>query len=47
MRHYDYSPKQLEEKATELLIDFDKERLTKIKPIDVYDVGDYRKYQRL
>ena len=38
MRHYDYSPKQLEEKATELLIDFDKERLTKIKPIDVYAV---------
>lgn len=38
MRYYDYSAKQLEEKATELLIEFDAERLEKIKPIDVYAV---------
>ena len=38
MRYYDYSAKQLEEKATELLIEFDAERLKKIKPIDVYAV---------
>ncbi len=38
MIHYRYSPKQLEEKAEELLRQFDAERLTKIKPIDVYAV---------
>lgn len=38
MRYYDLSVTQLEGKATELLIEFDKERLTKIKPIDVYEV---------
>ena len=38
MIHYNYSPKQLEEKATELLKQFDPERLTKAKPIDVYEV---------
>ena len=38
MRYYDFSTKQLEDKATELIIDFDKERLTKTKPIDVYEV---------
>lgn len=38
MRYYDYSVKQLEEKAAELLIEFDAERLHKVKPIDVYAV---------
>lgn len=38
MRYYDYSVTQLERKATDLLIEFDKERLDKIKPIDVYEV---------
>lgn len=38
MRYYDYSVNQLEEKATELLIEFDKERLVKTKPLDVYEV---------
>ena len=38
MRYYDLSPKQLEDKAYELLIKFDKERLHKTKPIDVYAV---------
>lgn len=35
MRYYDFSVKQLEDKATELLIEFDKERLEKTKPLDV------------
>ena len=38
MRYYDYSFKQLEDKATELLIEFDEDRLHRIKPIDVYAV---------
>ena len=38
MIHYNYSPHQLEEKAMELLKQFDPERLTKTKPIDVYEV---------
>ena len=38
MIHYKYSPKQLEEKATELLRRFDAERLYKCKPLDVYEV---------
>ena len=38
MIHYNYSPQQLEEKAEELLSQFDEERLTRIKPIDVYAV---------
>lgn len=38
MRYYDFSIKQLEDKATELLIEFDKERLEKTKPLDVYEV---------
>ena len=38
MRYYDYSVNQLEEKAIELLIEFDKERLVKTKPLDVYEV---------
>lgn len=38
MIHYNYSPNQLEEKATELLYKFDPERLEKPKPIDVYAV---------
>ena len=38
MRYYDYSPKQLEEKAKNLLLEFDEERLYKTKPIDVYEV---------
>ena len=38
MRYYDYSLEQLEDKAKELLIKFDEERLTKVKPIDVYAV---------
>ena len=38
MRYYDYSKRQLEDKATELLIEFDKERLEKTKPLDVYEV---------
>lgn len=38
MKYYDYSPNQLEQKAEELLRDFDSERLTKAKPIDVYAV---------
>lgn len=38
MIHYNYSPTQLEAKAEELLKKFDPERLTKTKPIDVYEV---------
>lgn len=38
MIHYNYSQKQLEEKATTLLREFDPERLYKCKPIDVYEV---------
>ena len=38
MIHYNYSPKQLEDKAEELLRQFDAERLIKPKPIDVYEV---------
>ena len=38
MRYYDYSVKQLEGKATELLLEFDEERIRKTKPIDVYAV---------
>ena len=38
MRYYDYSQRQLEDKATELLIEFDEDRLNRIKPIDVYAV---------
>ena len=38
MIHYSYSPTQLEDKAMELLKRFDPERLTKAKPIDVYEV---------
>lgn len=38
MRYYEYSVNQLEDKATELLIEFDKERLEKTKPLDVYEV---------
>ena len=33
-----YSPTELEEKAVELLRKFDSERLTKCKPLDVYEV---------
>lgn len=38
MIHYNYSQKQLEEKATELLRKFDVERLYKCKTLDVYEV---------
>lgn len=38
MIYYNYSPSQLEAKAEELLKNFDKERLVKTKPIDVYAV---------
>jgi hypothetical protein len=38
MRYYDYSPRQLEEQAEKLLMDFDEERLYMPKPIDVYAV---------
>ena len=38
MRYIDYSRSELEDKATELLVKFDRERLKKIKPIDVYAV---------
>lgn len=38
MIHYNYSAKQLEGKANELLYKFDPERLEKPKPIDVYAV---------
>lgn len=38
MIHYNYSQKQLEDKATELLRKFDPERLVRCKPIDVYEV---------
>ncbi len=38
MIHYNYSPAQLENKANELLRQFDAERLTMAKPIDVYAV---------
>lgn len=38
MIHYNYSPSQLERKATELLTTFDPQRLKKAKPIDVYEV---------
>jgi hypothetical protein len=36
--HYNYSPSQLEDKANELLCQFDAERLEIAKPIDVYAV---------
>ena len=38
MIYYQLSPTQLEEKANELTLKFDAERMTKSKPIDVYDV---------
>lgn len=38
MRYIDYSRMELEDKATDLLVKFDRERLKKIKPIDVYAV---------
>ena len=38
MIYYEYSNKQLEQKAEDLLRDFDEERLYKTKPIDVYAV---------
>lgn len=38
MKYYDLSAKQLEDKACELLIEFDQERLHKTKPIDVYAI---------
>ncbi len=38
MIYYKYSPEQLEQKAEALLRQFDEERLTRIKPIDVYAV---------
>lgn len=38
MRYYEYTPSQLENKAMELLSEFDEERLHKSKPIDVYAV---------
>ena len=38
MRYYEYSVNQLEDKATELLIEFDKVRLEKTKPFDVHEV---------
>lgn len=41
MRYYDYSKTQLEAKADELNKEFDKERLIRAKPIDVYDVVDF------
>ena len=41
MRYYDYSKTQLEAKADELNQEFDKERLIRAKPIDVYDVVDF------
>ena len=41
MIYYQYSPSQLESKAIELTQGFDKDRLVRPKPIDVYDVVDY------
>ena len=38
MRYYDLSKKQLENKAEELLLEFDEERLYRTKPLDVYAV---------
>lgn len=38
MIHYNYSPAQLEDKANELLRQFDAECLEIAKPIDVYAV---------
>lgn len=38
MKYYDFTAKQLEDKAIELLIEFDEERMRKSKPIDVYAV---------
>ena len=38
MIHYNYSRKQLEEKAEKLLLEFDSSRLNHTKPIDVYAV---------
>lgn len=43
MIYYDLSPSQLEDKAIKLTQDFDKERLNRPKPIDVYDVVDFIK----
>lgn len=40
MIYYEFSPSQLEDKAIKLTQDFDKERLIRPKPIDVYDVVD-------
>lgn len=41
MIYYRYSPSQLEDKAIKLTQDFDAERLTRPKPLDVYDVVDF------
>lgn len=41
MIHYNYSTAQLEGKANELLRQFDAERLTATKPIDVYAVIEH------
>ncbi len=41
MRYYDYSKTQLENEANKLNEAFDKDRLVKPKPIDVYDVVDF------
>lgn len=41
MIHYNYSPSQLERKATELLTTFDPQRLKKAKPISERVITGY------
>ena len=41
MIYYDLSPSQLEDQAIKLTEGFDRERLIRPKPIDVYDVVDF------
>ena len=41
MKYYRYSKEQLENEANKLNFEFDKQRLSKPKDIDVYDVVDF------
>ncbi len=41
MRYYEYSPSQLEEKANQLIVETNAERLSAVKEIDVYDIVEH------
>lgn len=43
MIYYELSLSQLEAKANELIEKHDRERLLKVKPIDVYDMAEIEK----